>query len=65
MVMWSLCGPNPHCMLHLYWRQRFIGRVRGLARACAEGYLAERERLGFPLLHTGAAAAATSEVSHG
>jgi glycyl-tRNA synthetase alpha chain len=31
-------------------RQRFIGRVRGLARACAEGYLAERERLGFPLL---------------
>jgi glycyl-tRNA synthetase alpha chain len=31
-------------------RQRFIGRVRALARASAEGYLAERERLGFPLL---------------
>jgi glycyl-tRNA synthetase alpha chain len=31
-------------------RQRFIGRVRALARACAESYLAERERLGFPLL---------------
>ncbi len=31
-------------------RQRFIGRVRNLAKACAEGYLAERERLGFPLL---------------
>ncbi len=31
-------------------RQRFIGRVRGLARGCAEAYLAERERLGFPML---------------
>ena len=31
-------------------RQRFIGRVRGLARGCAERYLAERERLGFPML---------------
>ncbi len=31
-------------------RQRFIGRVRALARGCAEGYLAERERLGFPML---------------
>src|SRR5262245_2750001 len=31
-------------------RQRFIGRVRALAKGCAEGYLAERERLGFPLL---------------
>jgi glycyl-tRNA synthetase alpha chain len=31
-------------------RQRFIGRVRGLAKRCAERYLAERERLGFPLL---------------
>jgi glycyl-tRNA synthetase alpha chain len=38
-------------------RQRFIGRVRGLARACAEGFLAERERLGFPLLQTGKEAA--------
>jgi glycyl-tRNA synthetase alpha chain len=31
-------------------RQRFIGRVRGLAKGCAEGYVRERARLGFPLL---------------
>ncbi|MGK3997282.1 glycine--tRNA ligase subunit alpha [Sorangium sp. So ce1024] len=31
-------------------RQRFIGRVRALARAVAETYLAQREALGFPLL---------------
>lgn len=31
-------------------RQRFIGRVRGLARLVAETYLAQREALGFPLL---------------
>jgi len=31
-------------------RQAYIGRVRALARLCAESYLAERERLGFPLL---------------
>jgi len=31
-------------------RQRYILRVRTLARACAEGYLARREALGFPLL---------------
>jgi len=31
-------------------RQRFIGRVRALAKGCAEAYMAERERLGFPLL---------------
>jgi glycyl-tRNA synthetase alpha chain len=31
-------------------RQAYIARVRALARICAEGYLAERERLGFPLL---------------
>jgi glycyl-tRNA synthetase alpha chain len=31
-------------------RQRFIGRVRGLARGVAEAYLAQREALGFPLL---------------
>jgi glycyl-tRNA synthetase alpha chain len=31
-------------------RQRFIGRVRGLARAVAEAWLAQREALGFPLL---------------
>jgi glycyl-tRNA synthetase alpha chain len=31
-------------------RQKYIGRVRALAKACAEGYLARREDLGFPLL---------------
>lgn len=31
-------------------RQRFIGRVRHIARATAESYLAQREALGFPLL---------------
>ncbi len=31
-------------------RQRYIGRVRKLARLCAESWLAQREALGFPLL---------------
>lgn len=31
-------------------RQKYIGRVRGLARRCAEAYVAQRERLGFPML---------------
>ncbi len=31
-------------------RPRTIGRIRALARACAEGYLKSREALGFPLL---------------
>jgi glycyl-tRNA synthetase alpha chain len=31
-------------------RQRFILRVRTLARGVAEGYLSSREALGFPLL---------------
>jgi glycyl-tRNA synthetase alpha chain len=31
-------------------RQRFIGRVRALSRACAEAYLMSRAKLGFPLL---------------
>lgn len=31
-------------------RQRYIGRVRGMAKAVCEAYLAEREALGFPLL---------------
>jgi glycyl-tRNA synthetase alpha chain len=31
-------------------RQRFIGRVRNMARAVAVAYLAQREALGFPLL---------------
>ncbi len=31
-------------------RTGFIGRVRNLARLCAEGYLKQREEMGFPLL---------------
>ncbi len=31
-------------------RQRYIGRLRALARLVAEAYLAQRETLGFPLL---------------
>ena len=34
-------------------RTRFIGRVRALARLAAQGYLAEREKMGFPLLKRG------------
>jgi glycyl-tRNA synthetase alpha chain len=30
-------------------RQRYILRVRTLAKACAEAYYAAREKLGFPL----------------
>ena len=33
-------------------RANFIKRVRDNARACAEGYLKQRERLGYPLLKT-------------
>ncbi len=31
-------------------RQRFIGRVRAMAKACAETYVSSRAALGFPLL---------------
>ncbi|MBW1916875.1 MAG: glycine--tRNA ligase subunit alpha [Deltaproteobacteria bacterium] len=31
-------------------RHRLIGRVRNLARLCAEGYLKQRQEMGFPLL---------------
>ncbi|CAN5872772.1 glycine--tRNA ligase subunit alpha [soil metagenome] len=31
-------------------RARFIGRVRGMAKACAETYVGSRAALGFPLL---------------
>ncbi len=37
-------------------RQRFIGRVRALAKAVAEAWLAQREALSFPLLKTKSAA---------
>lgn len=35
-------------------RQSFIARVRSLARLCAEAYVAQRERLGYPMLKDGA-----------
>lgn len=31
-------------------RQSFIGRVRAMARLCAEAYVEQRQKLGFPLL---------------
>ena len=31
-------------------RANYIGRVRNLSRLCAEGYVAQREKMGFPLL---------------
>jgi glycyl-tRNA synthetase alpha chain len=31
-------------------RTSYIGRVRNLARLCAEGYLNAREEMGFPLM---------------
>ena len=34
-------------------RTAFIGRVRAMARLCAQSYLAQREKLGFPLLKGG------------
>jgi glycyl-tRNA synthetase alpha chain len=48
-------------------RQRYIGRVRGLARACAEAYVNSRARLGFPLLagEKGAAAKAAFDAAAG
>jgi glycyl-tRNA synthetase alpha chain len=40
-------------------RTRYIARVRGLAYQCAEGYLAQREQMGYPLLK---AARSRSEI---
>jgi glycyl-tRNA synthetase alpha chain len=31
-------------------RAHYIGRVRNLSRACAEGYVKQREKMGYPLL---------------
>ncbi len=31
-------------------RQSYIGRVRAMAKLCAEAYVAQREKLGFPML---------------
>jgi glycyl-tRNA synthetase alpha chain len=39
-------------------RQRFIGRVRALAKGCAEAYVRDRARRGFPLLPSDAGARA-------
>jgi glycyl-tRNA synthetase alpha chain len=36
-------------------RANYIGRVRGLAKLCAELYVNKREEMGFPLLQKGAA----------
>ncbi len=53
---------DARCAIGVTERQRYIGRVRGLARAVAESYIAQREALGFPLLKAGAAHAATTEA---
>jgi glycyl-tRNA synthetase alpha chain len=37
-------------------RQRFIGRVRGMAKAVAEAWLAQRGAMGFPLIGSRTAA---------
>jgi len=34
-------------------RVGYIGRVRDLARRCAEAYMKQREAMGFPLLQKG------------
>jgi glycyl-tRNA synthetase alpha chain len=34
-------------------RANYIGRVRNLSKLCAQGYVAQREKLGFPLLKKG------------
>lgn len=44
-------------------RARFIGRVRSVARRCAQGYLALREAQGFPLLQTSAGAGGRQKKS--
>jgi glycyl-tRNA synthetase alpha chain len=46
-------------------RQRFVGRVRGMARVCAEEFVKARARLGFPLLppEIGRAAAAAFDAA--
>ena len=38
-------------------RAAYIGRVRALARAVAQGYFESRERIGFPMLKNTAKAA--------
>jgi glycyl-tRNA synthetase alpha chain len=43
-------------------RQRYILRVRALARAAAEGYVASRAALGFPQADPDLAAAALAQL---
>jgi len=45
-------------------RTGYIGRVRGLARACAAAYVERRERMGFPLLQK-ASTGVSSKKSQG
>ena len=46
-------------------RQRYILRVRELARSVAEAYYASRERLGFPMVDRGFLATESTEVHEG
>jgi glycyl-tRNA synthetase alpha chain len=32
-------------------RTSYIGRIRNLARACAEAYLEQRKEMGYPLIN--------------
>ncbi|HTL47665.1 MAG TPA: glycine--tRNA ligase subunit alpha [Verrucomicrobiae bacterium] len=41
-------------------RPRYIGRVRAIARACAQGFLESREALGFPMVKKAKSKAAKS-----
>jgi glycyl-tRNA synthetase alpha chain len=41
---------DAHGAISVTERTGYIGRIRNLAKSCAQMYVAERERLGFPLL---------------
>ncbi len=43
-------------------RTGYIGRVRGLARGCADAYVARRETLGFPLLRPAVSTTVSSDA---
>jgi glycyl-tRNA synthetase alpha chain len=65
---YDYCMKSSHCFnildargaIGVTERQRFIGRVRGLARGCAEGFVKSRFALGFPLLPDGVRQQATA-----
>lgn len=44
-------------------RAAYIGRIRNLSRLVAQAYYDSRERLGFPMCGTAAAAAKTTEAA--